>query len=498
MKRHQALLVLLFIAFLFPTPSLGSGATYRAGAFQHSPIGSAFQPASETIKTNLDLYQEAVQNSTKENVQILVFPEGGLGWVFAEINNTRDGALAFCEELPSTSSVFCDVLPDSLQLKTLSCLAKESGIVLVANLCTIQYCNTTDPDCPADGRYQWNTDVVFSSDGSLITKYYKSHLWGGAGIFNQPTVADPISFVAPFGVEFGVFICYDIDFSTPAESLVAQGITNFVFSSAWFNIPPVLTAVQIQQAWSRYYSTNLVAANSGAFEGDAGGGIYSSGVPINVLFDPTTYNIHQVLIGDVPITPITVPKPFQGTTERVLKQLSSSEPCVMTSFPQQLGNCVYLHPSEDPTSGTLTVSQGDFTCSLLYSLEPSKAENEVYALFTSRGNFSFEYTIDGLLLETCAFVHCLNPPNCSTSWWSPHSTSFSSFTQLTLQGGPFSSETRVFPVAGLHSSELVSPSLLSFSDNGLSFDSSSSSPLGPLFNFVLYGVGPGPVTPSIF
>lgn len=477
--------------------------SYRAGAFQHSPAGSYLDTPREIIDANLAIYRNASSEAGKDGVQILVFPEGGLGWVIAELNNTRDSMMPFCEELPSASAseVFCDSLNGSHpQLKNLSCMAREADLVLVVNLCTFQSCNESDPSCPTDGRYQWNTDLVFSSNGSLIAKYYKSHLWGGAAVFDQPKVPDPVSFVTPFGVEFGVFTCYDIDFLEPTETLISQGITNFVFPSAWFNTPPVLTAVQIQQAWSRFYSSNFVAANSGYYIG-SGGGIFSAGTPINVLFNPDI-QVSQLLVGDLPLElPASPSRSSKAHLIPPNTEPSASIPCAMESFPQQEGRCVYLHPGRSPSSSFLEAEHNGFTCALNYTIEWDPVEvaaKEVYALFVASGNYSFSYTLDGLQLQTCAFVRCYNPPNCSGTFENARSSV--KFLQLDLQGAPFSAGVRVFPVVGVNSSQVVSTGTISLqtsgASSGMSYPSTAlanapreSAVLDFLFNFVLYGVG---------
>lgn len=56
---------------------------------------------------------------------------------------------------------------------------------------------------------------------------------------NPPNV---ITFKTDFGVTFGMFICFDILFPVPALNLTRTlGITDVVFSTAWFSEAPFLT-----------------------------------------------------------------------------------------------------------------------------------------------------------------------------------------------------------------------------------------------------------------
>lgn len=68
-------------------------------------------------------------------------------------------------------------------------MALKNKIFLVANLGTKQPCKHTDPHCPRDGRYQFNTNVVFNDAGTLIATYRKHNLYFEYA-FDTPTEPD--------------------------------------------------------------------------------------------------------------------------------------------------------------------------------------------------------------------------------------------------------------------------------------------------------------------
>jgi len=53
----------------------------------------------------------------------------------------------------------------------LACAAKSNGIYVVINLGEIRDCELDQNDCPEDGAFHYNTNVVFDRSGAVISKY---------------------------------------------------------------------------------------------------------------------------------------------------------------------------------------------------------------------------------------------------------------------------------------------------------------------------------------
>ncbi|CAB1320661.1 unnamed protein product [Coregonus sp. 'balchen'] len=154
-------------------------------------------------------------------------------------------------------------------LQSLSCMARRHQLYLVANMPDLQPCPLTShphldpshPPCPPDGRWQFNTNVVFRSDGSLAARYHKQNLFFEKE-FNTPPRLEVVTFDTPFAGRFGVFTCFDILFHDPTVRLLEQeGIRQMVYPTAWINTLPLLTAVQFQRAVSLGANVTLLAAN---------------------------------------------------------------------------------------------------------------------------------------------------------------------------------------------------------------------------------------------
>lgn len=129
------------------------------------------------MEENLIGFRDALNEiNSMGGAQIVVFPEGAIIGVLYE---TRASVLPYLEQIPEISELVNPCTQSGFNdcpiLRTLSCLARQANTVLVANMGDVQPCED-EPQCPSDGRYQFNTNVVFESDGTLIAKYHKQNL----------------------------------------------------------------------------------------------------------------------------------------------------------------------------------------------------------------------------------------------------------------------------------------------------------------------------------
>jgi hypothetical protein len=63
-----------------PAAGAARPAYYIAGAVQHLPEGNFTLSAHQILSSNLRLFESYVAEAVRQHVNILVFPEGALGW----------------------------------------------------------------------------------------------------------------------------------------------------------------------------------------------------------------------------------------------------------------------------------------------------------------------------------------------------------------------------------------------------------------------------------
>ncbi|EGG23522.1 hypothetical protein DFA_05655 [Cavenderia fasciculata] len=285
---------------------IGAVLEYSIPRFNYS---SNKENAIKYMNSNLDAYEKYLIEAVKYEAQIIVFPEYGIIGSWSELKS-RDQMNLFLEIIPdpdthNSSIIPCDedIFKDRPILKRLSCMAKKNNIYLVADYGDLQPCDKSiDKDCPNDGRYQFNTVIVFSPIGRLLLKFHKAHTIFEDSM-NKPVKYHAKFFDSDFGVRFGTFICFDLMWKQPQTDLIEKhGIQTLLFSTEWVNFQS-MTARQMQQSWSALTGLTILASNNGENKLASGSGIYSAGEVIVSHVNPTDRPIDILMISKVPKIP---------------------------------------------------------------------------------------------------------------------------------------------------------------------------------------------------
>ncbi|XP_041664019.1 biotinidase-like [Cheilinus undulatus] len=414
--------------------------SYTAAVYEHKLIPNpdpripmSRSAALQHMQKNLDIFEEQAAKAAEQGVQILVFPEVGIHG----FNFSRSSIYNYLERIPDPQQESWNPCTESEKynntevLQRLSCMARRNNLYLVANMPDLQPCPlSTDPSstCPFDGRWQFNTNVVFRSDGLLVARYHKYNLYYEDS-FDTPPQPEIITFDTPFAGRFGLIICYDILFHNPTIALVEKGVRQLIFPTAWFNSPPLLHSVQYHQALSRITNVTLLSANLRNDRFNMGGsGIYTP------LF--STYHHAQrgepeegkLLVARVPVLDPEWLGQKETTQERLTESTSSpaaesgfcqTDSCSDASSVTPSSNTFISTMMRDPFTfvllnemeGDANVCNGSFCCHLQYKRFPHGSSNELYAL----GAFSGWHSKGRrYALQICALVRCAgsDPSSC--------------------------------------------------------------------------------------
>lgn len=494
--RFGALFCFLFTFMLSVKPCISKDA-YTAAVYEHVTffiMGKKIftrQEALEIMKKNLAVFEKKAELAKSNGAEIIVFPEDGI----YGFNYTRDQIFPFLEIIPNPAKLQKSWNPcrnpeqfeNTEVLRELSCIARNSSIAVVANMGDVQYCGKLDPHCPNDGKYQFNTDVAFDSDGTLLAKYHKQHLFH-EDQFNTPQKAEIVIFKTSFGITFGVFTCFDMLFHDPAITLVEKyGVRNIVFPTAWFDGFPILASVEYQQAWSRLTCVNLLAANQHHPLIDmVGSGIYSCGEALSYVYDTKTYEGH-LLIATLPNLDLHPEKCMAQNCQSNSMQFKYSEdgikqlglPLVHDNKPfhSRLLKDLYTFVKLESAEGNVSVCSNSLCCQASYSTASQQPfKNELFAL----GAFSGQHDPEGYFIQVCVLIKCqrMEEDSCGSPILAA-STVFNSFTVM----GNFSSKAHVFPEVLSSDVELISAKAMSVSGPKMTVQPFNK----PLVSAVLFG-----------
>ncbi|XP_055949033.1 vascular non-inflammatory molecule 3-like [Argiope bruennichi] len=266
---------------------------YRAAVLEPVQFSDVTYSPTYVVKRNLELYETAVKTAAINEVDIIVFPECGL---FPCEKVERKLLKTFVEDIPDPRLGYVNPCVQKEKfhnhpiLSTLSCLAQEYRLYIVANTVDMKKCKLSeacdadgiddcelkDTKCPDDGFYLYNTNIVFDRKGTLVTRYYKKHLYFEKTM-NTPDFPQDATFTTDFG-KFTTVICFDLIFKESVEDVEKPEVANLAYPTYWYDhIPFMFFATAYQQAWAITNKVNLLAANAHMpGTGTLGSGIFSA------------------------------------------------------------------------------------------------------------------------------------------------------------------------------------------------------------------------------
>ncbi|NXA35520.1 VNN2 protein, partial [Eudromia elegans] len=360
---------------------------FTAAVYEHAVIlpplaGGPPAPgdALALMNRNMDVLERAVTEAARQGARIIVTPEDGIyGWRF-----TRETIYPYLEDIPDPEADWIPCTepkrfaPASVQ-ERLSCMARNNSIYVVANIGDKKSCNSSDPGCPSDGRYQYNTDVVFDSEGKLIARYHKYNLFRGENQFNFPKEPEAVTFETPFG-KFGIFTCFDILFHDPAVFLVKElQVDTVLFPTAWMNVLPILTAVEFHSAWAMGMGVNLLSANTHNISmAMTGHGIFTPAGPVAYHYDAETEE-GNLLIAELSSRPRLSPAYPHAVNWSLYATSIKKFPEERNTFTGAVRRDIFTFTELTHKTGNYTVCQKDLCCHLVYSMS-DKNKDEVYVL----------------------------------------------------------------------------------------------------------------------
>ncbi|XP_045150506.1 pantetheinase isoform X1 [Echinops telfairi] len=454
--------------------------TFIAAVYEHAVVMPnisltpvTHEKALALMNQNLDLLERAISSAAKQGAHIIVTPEDGIyGWRFT----AREAVYPYLEDIPDPQVNWIPCNDPHRFDRTpvqnrLSCLAKDNSIYVVANIGDKKPCNTSDPQCPPDGRYQYNTNVVYDSEGKLVARYHKQNLFMSEIQFNSPKRPEVVTFDTKFG-RLGIFTCFDILFRDPAVTLVKDfHVDTILFPTAWMNVLPHLSAVEFHSAWAMGMGVNFLAANlHNPLMKMTGSGIYAPDSPKAFHYDMKTEE-GKLLLSQLDSHPQHPVVNWSSHASSVKAHSSGNQEFTGIVFFDE-----YTFVELLGATGNYTVCHRDLCCHLSYKMS-EKRSDELYVL----GAFDGLHTVEGTYyLQICTLLKCktTDPNTCGDSV----ETASTRFERFSLSG-TFATQY-VFPEVLLSEVQLAPGGFQVSSDGQLSSLKPSS---GPVLTVTLFG-----------
>lgn len=173
---------------------------------------------------NMQTAADAVKRAAAQGAKLVVLPE-----------------MFNCPYANSSFPVYAEEVPESIQAANAEQHPTFVALSQVAKECQVYLVGGSIPERENDQLF--NTCLIFSPQGQLITKHRKVHLFDinipGRQVFKESDTLTPGNQVTVFdtdlGCKIGVGICYDIRFAEYAMAAANQGAELLIYPGA-FNI----------------------------------------------------------------------------------------------------------------------------------------------------------------------------------------------------------------------------------------------------------------------
>jgi hypothetical protein len=214
--------------------------------------------------------------------------------------------------------------------------------------------------------------------------------------FDAPVIPDVVWFESDFGVRFGMMICFDLMFEEPQLSLYyTHGIRDFLWSSWWVDVPPLITGTQVELARSWVLPSNFLASGIGLSWYNSGSGIYSYGDPLQHWYNPSSKPIERLLIADLPIFPEVDSQPIPLITNQLLS--TTKTPTIVTFQ-------IYAGQTIENSS-----QSNSLRCNATLKVNPNSVEGELWGVYSLSGNYSGLFPGQVCAVMRCPDEACVDP-----------------------------------------------------------------------------------------
>ncbi|XP_035231265.1 biotinidase-like [Stegodyphus dumicola] len=378
------------------------------------------EDTSKIIAQNLAFYKIATAVAKMKGADIIVFPEYG---ILPPL--TRKKLKPYLEVIPDPKEVKINPCNERREyqnrpiLYTLSCMAQQNEVAIVANLGAIQTCGGEDR-CPEDGSFYFNTNVVFDKNGTLLVRYYKEYLFYEIDM-HLPIQPQNSVFKTDFGI-FDTFICFNFEFAKMAEVIQREDSEEVALSTK-VNASLHMPLVEIWESQPQENSGTLLVGNiqlPGYLA--VGNGIFSgANGPLAYRFDPD--GVSKLVVATIPrrVYSSTVSSPSGSITQFTLNSTEGSENdgsniskiCSWRALGEAKGIYKDNKCHETSTSNNFFVKLindsdhikaciNGVCCSLKYS-SSGMAEN--FYLITYNGTIDY-YSHYSICEQTCILARC--------------------------------------------------------------------------------------------